>query len=239
MTLVDRRTKVKVKAMRYSYQMFGETWYNHDYDVLGCPVRENDLVVDIGANQGFFTCYVAQNGARVYALEPNPATFELLEKNIARNEFNDRVTAKCVAVADFEGETELLCSSFLDGGADTIVPSRAQAFTSSGYASKRVPVKVMRLSSLLPTDTKVHLLKLDCEGAELKILRDLKNPEQFDSIAIEYHPDAYPVESLLKTIMGFGTHQVYMRPGNIIHAIRTGVLLEYANKGSQSSTADF
>jgi len=228
MTLVDRKTKITVKAKRRSYQMFGETWYNHDYDVQGCPVHENDVVVDIGANQGFFTCYMAQKGARVYAVEPNPETFEVLGRNIARNRFNDRVTARCVAVAGFEGDTELFCSSFLDGGTDTIVPSHAQAITSSGDAVKRVPVKVTRLSSLVSADTKVRLLKIDCEGAELEILKDLKNPERFDSIAIEYHPDAYPVGSLLKTIMEFGTHQVYMQSRQIIHAIRTNVLLEYA-----------
>jgi len=230
MTIVDRRTKVSVTAVRGSYHMFGETWYDHDYDVTGCPIREGDLVVDIGANQGFFTCYAAQMGARVYAFEPNPASFEILKRNIARNDFAGRVTANCVAVADFEGETELVCSAYLGGGADTINAAHAQAIASFAEPGKRLPVKVARLSSLIPAGMKVRLLKMDCEGAELAILKDLMDPERFDSMAIEFHPDAYPVEALVKTVLDFGTHQVFARHRQMIHAIRTDVLLQFANK---------
>jgi FkbM family methyltransferase len=228
MRIVDRRTRVSVRALRGSYHMFGETWYDHDYDVAGCPVRKDDTVVDIGANQGFFTCYAAQMGARVRAFEPNPTTFEIFERNIARNGFAERVTARCVAVADFEGETELVSSSYLGGGADTINAAHAKAVTSVGTEEKRFPVKVARLSSLIPADMRVRLLKIDCEGAELAIVKDLVNPERFDSLAIEYHPDAYPVESLVRAILEFGTHQVYVQHRNIIHAIRTDVLLDFA-----------
>lgn len=228
MRIVDRRTKVSVRAVRGSYHMFGETWYDHDYDVAGCPVRQSDIVVDIGANQGFFTCYAGQMGARVYAFEPNPETFKILENNIARNGFSDCVVAKCIAVADFEGETDLVCSPYLGGGADTINLAHAKAVTLARYPERRFPVKVARLSSVIPLDMTVRLLKIDCEGAELAILKDLKNPKQFDSIAVEFHPGAYPVESLVRTILDFGTHQVCMQHRHMIHAIRTEVLLEFS-----------
>ena len=105
--------------------------------------------------------------------------------------------------------------------------------TLSGYLETRVSVRVARLTSLIPADMRVRLLKVDCEGAELAILKDLPSLEPFDSIAVEFHPDAYPVESLIKTILGFGTHQVYVRHGYIIHAIRTDVLLEFAERSSR------
>jgi FkbM family methyltransferase len=228
MTIVDRQTGVSVKAMRHSYPMFGETWYQRDYDVAGCPLRKDDLVVDIGANQGFFTCYAAQRGARVYAFEPNPRAYELLRKNISSNGFEDRVHADGVAVSDFEGEAELTCSSFRDGGANTIHPQRAERVASEVGQNGRVRVKVARLSSLIPANRGFRLLKLDCEGSELAILRDLKAPGLFDSIAVEYHEHAYPIESLIECLLGFGMYQVYMLRGHIIHAVRTDVLLAYA-----------
>jgi FkbM family methyltransferase len=228
MTIVDRETGISVKAMRQSYHMFGETWYQRDYDVAGCPLRKDDLVVDVGANQGFFTCYAAQRGARVYAFEPNPRTFELLKKNIAGNSFSDRVRAECVAVADFEGVTELVCYSFMDGGADTIQAQRAERIASEVDQRARVSVNVARLSSLIPADERVRLLKLDCEGSELAILKDLKSPERFDSIAVEYHQHAYPIEDLFASLLGFGTHQVYAVHGHIVHAVRTDILMDYA-----------
>jgi FkbM family methyltransferase len=232
MRIVDRRTKVSVKAARGSYHMFGETWYDHDYDVAGCPMRQNDIVVDIGANQGFFTCYAAQMGAHVYAFEPNPDTFKIFEGNIARNGFSDRVFARCIAVADFDGETELVCSGYLGGGSDTINPAHAKAITSAHHPERRIPVKVASISSVIPAEMRVRLLKIDCEGAELAILRNLKNPERFDSIAIEFHPDAYPVEDLVKTVLEFGTHQVCVQHRHIIHAIRTDVLLEFSRNST-------
>ena len=228
MRITDRKTKVSVAASRPSYHMFSETWYLRDYDVAGCPIRENDVVVDVGANQGFFTCYAAQRGARVYSFEPHPKTFEVLSRNIRSNGFGDRVTAECTAISDFEGEADLLCSTFLGSGANTLYPGFAGYVNAS--LGKKLPTKrvgVRRLASAIPGKVHVRLLKLDCEGAELAVLRDLEDPERVDSIALECHPDAYPVDSLIKTILDFGTHQVYVLHGQLIHAIRTKTLLEF------------
>jgi hypothetical protein len=90
-----------------------------------------------------------------------------------------------------------------------------------------LPVRVARLSSVFPSDVNVRLLKMDCEGAELAILKDLVNPAQFESISIEFHPDAYSVESLIETLMSYGTHQIYLLHGYIIHAIRNDILIEF------------
>jgi hypothetical protein len=51
MTMSDRETGVTVSATPGSYRMFAETWYDRVYDVPGCPLRGNDIVIDIGANQ--------------------------------------------------------------------------------------------------------------------------------------------------------------------------------------------
>jgi FkbM family methyltransferase len=228
MTIVDRKTGVSVAAMRRSYHIFGETWYQHDYDVVGCPMRRGDVVVDVGANQGFFTCYAACQGAQVFAFEPNPKAFGFLRRNIMSNGFADRVTAECAAIADFEGETDLFCSSYMDGGTDPINQQRGESIVSIVGEQSRVPVKVTRLASRIPADINIRLLKLDCEGAELAILNDLKNSDRIDSMAIEYHDAAYKTEALIETILGLGTHQVYALRGHIVHAIRTDILLEYA-----------
>lgn len=236
MMIVDRMTGISVKATCRSYHMFGETWYQRDYDVAGCALRKDDLVIDIGANHGFFTCYAAQRGARVYAFEPNPRTFEFLNKNVIHNGFADQVQTQCVAVADFESEADLFCSTYLGGGTDTINRKHADAVTSLGQSMGRVSVRAARLDSLIPSDLKVRLLKIDCEGMELAILKDLKNIDRFDAMAIEVHPHAYPIDALIKTILDFGTHQVYALRRYIVyalrryivHAIRTDVLLAFA-----------
>src|SRR5580658_4554888 len=55
----------------------------------------NDLFVDVGANQGGWSLAAAGRGARVFAFEPVPLTFERLNENIAENpaEIKQRIRA--------------------------------------------------------------------------------------------------------------------------------------------------
>ena len=73
-------------------------------------------MLDIGANQGFFTCYAAHRGARVYAFEPNPESYDMLLSNVNTNGLMDRVIARPWAVASNEGRADLLVSRELGGG---------------------------------------------------------------------------------------------------------------------------
>jgi FkbM family methyltransferase len=48
-------------------------------------IRQGDLFVDVGANVGSYSIWVAELGADVIALEPAEDTFALLEENVALN----------------------------------------------------------------------------------------------------------------------------------------------------------
>lgn len=233
MTISDRRTGVTVIAALKSYHMFGTSWYSRDYDVPGCPIRPGDSVVDIGANQGFFTCYAASKGARVYAFEPSPESFGRLKHNVERNGFSSLVALSQVAVSSFTGRTQLWCSDFLGGGANTIVASHLESIPEGVQGA--VEVDTVSVDSILSKLAGgIRLCKMDCEGAEFEILRSLSDPSKLDSIAIEYHPGAYRLCDLITIMTNWGTHQISFGKGsNIVHAVRNSVLLEYA--GMQSS----
>jgi precorrin-6B methylase 2 len=68
-------------------------------------VQPGDRVVDVGAHVGYFTLLAARlcgpNG-RVFAFEPHPDNFRLLERNIRENGA-ENVTAVRKAVADRAG----------------------------------------------------------------------------------------------------------------------------------------
>ena len=51
--MVDRATGVRCECTVDSHQMFSATWYKHLNDVPGLPIGPGDVVIDIGANQGF------------------------------------------------------------------------------------------------------------------------------------------------------------------------------------------
>lgn len=48
--------------------------------------------IDLGANVGAFAILAAFGGAKVIAYEPEPATFEILKRNVALNGFEDQIT---------------------------------------------------------------------------------------------------------------------------------------------------
>src|SRR5271165_4314514 len=74
-------------------------------------VRKGDVVIDIGANVGYFTMLFADlTGKRgqVHAFEPIPATFKELSKNIRRFPGYKGVFLNCAAVGDSKRSTSML-----------------------------------------------------------------------------------------------------------------------------------
>ena len=58
-------------------------------------VREGDVVVDLGANMGYFTLLAARlvgKEGKVYAFEPEPINYSLLVKNVELNGYDNVVT---------------------------------------------------------------------------------------------------------------------------------------------------
>ena len=227
MWIVDRATGVKVRAAVASYHMFGETWYTRDYDVPGCPIRPADTVIDIGANQGFFSCYAASKGAFVHAFEPFAESVARLRGNIDRNGFHDLVHVSEVAVSTSDGLATLHCSPTLGGGVNSLLADHAHQFVDGGT----IEVETRTIDSILDQlDGSVRLCKLDCEGSELEILNSLSTPENIESFAIEFHTAAYSLTDLVATLLNWKSHQVtFGREGScLIYAVRSDVLSEYA-----------
>jgi FkbM family methyltransferase len=230
----DRTTGVACWCTPGSHRMFAEVWFFKNYDVPGAPLRAGDLVLDVGANQGFFSCYAAQKGARVIAFEPDPTSFAMLERNLARNNFSDRVTTRREAIGAERGVTDFFVSPMLGGGMNT---------TSAVFASRFDHVKTAQVSCVTLSDVlnenqaeRIRLCKLDCEGAELEILRSLDPDEaaRIDAFALEYHSAAYQVEELIECMLAWETHEIMFASANggapitVIHAIARRALREFA-----------
>lgn len=58
-----------------------------NYLVQKLSLEEGDLVFDVGANIGWYSCLLSRHkpGARIYSFEPDPENFELLCGNLERN----------------------------------------------------------------------------------------------------------------------------------------------------------
>ena len=232
--LTDRASGMNFECKAASYQMFGEVWHDHDYDVPRIPIRTGDVVIDIGANQGFYACYAAKFGAQVLAFEPVPELFQFLKRNVKENGLAKQVTTLCCGVADDPGEVEMVLSDYLGGGMNTIVAQFARRHRLE--VSGRIQVAVTNFPTILAEHKldRVRVCKLDCEGAEFMILEkiDAGIAKKVDAFVIEYHYRAgYGVQDLIQVLLNWGTHQVSYAEDKfcermIIRAVRTDLLTE-------------
>lgn len=233
MIVVDRHTGIRCNCTVASYQMFGETWYNKDYDIPHFPIRPDDVVIDIGANQGFFTCYAAYQGAKVYAFEPCLSSFQTMIENLEINNLSSQVVANPWAISGQNGFIELFSTDGLGGGMNTTqFEFVAQA---NLQVIEKYKVECFNLSYIIKEFglNKIRLCKIDCEGAELEILKqlDLSVLSKIDAFVLEYHP-AYPLENLLQLLMGWKTHQISFAednphcPRNILRLVANHVLIK-------------
>jgi hypothetical protein len=131
------------------------------------------------------------------------------------------VVANAVAVAAPDGHAELLVTDSLGGGMSTLSPEFAARL--SLQVRERVPVPTRSLGGILDeiSPRRVRLLKLDCEGGELELLRSLTGDQrgQLDSVALEFHLAAYPLEDLVEMVLEWGEfHCSKVATGDVANA---------------------
>jgi FkbM family methyltransferase len=154
-------------------------------------LRTGDCVVDVGANFGYHALlcasYVGPSG-HVYAVEPVPSNYRLLDRHIALNDFGGRITLITQAASDVAGGT-LELHGVLDGVSVTAGMHKAEG---SGVVLK---VSVTTLDECLAHRPKpIRLIKIDVEGAEQLVLRGAAKLLAQDRplLIVEVHSFALP-----------------------------------------------
>jgi FkbM family methyltransferase len=172
-----------VKGYTHCLFMFYEVWSKRDYDISGFTLTKNMTVIDVGANQGFFSLYAASKGATVYALEPCAENFDVLKWNVEKNGLRDQVKMFNTAVASTEGRVTLFVGLDSAGGILSGTVSICNA-DRGGEGVQTRSVESVSLDSLLRDShiQRCDLLKMDCEGAEYEILRNT-SADSFRKIA--------------------------------------------------------
>lgn len=135
-------------------------------ELLAARIREGFCFIDIGANIGAYSLFVAARagrGARILAVEPQPEVFARLTYNIAQNPFGT-VKAVACALADKPGELTLFLDPANKG------ESSVRILRSSSAASVRVPATTLLALVQGEGYERLDAVKLDVEGAEDLIL---------------------------------------------------------------------
>jgi 31-O-methyltransferase len=70
------------------------------YFQSGISVSPGDVILDVGANIGVFSLFAAKQGARIYAFEPIPSTFAVLELNVRSHDLESVIKARNIGLSD-------------------------------------------------------------------------------------------------------------------------------------------
>lgn len=151
------------------------TFIRQDYGT----VSNRSIVMDIGASLGSFSLASAQQGARVLAFEPAPASFEILSRNIQLNGRGEQISPHQQCVGGKAGKRDFFISklsplsSFHAREGEKIVVDGTTL--EKIFADHRLP--------------RLDVLKLDCEGAEYEILyrTPAETLKKIREIRLEYH----------------------------------------------------
>lgn len=174
--------KIKLRTNSTDLQAFANVWLLEEYRKNGFEIKNNDVIIDIGAHIGLFTTYVSQycKRGRIFAYEPIKENFELLNENIRINNLMN-VNSKNNAVSDKNGIRKIFLSDDESG----------HSFYANG--DKYVEVNTLTLNEIIEHNgiQKCNFLKLDCEGAEFEILEGLNEQHynKIEKICLEYHLD--------------------------------------------------
>ena len=139
--------------------------------------------VDVGAHMGYFSLKAATAvgpSGRVIAIEPHPEMVRTLRDNI----FASRATSVAVepaACSDSETTLELFSAADSNSGTSSLSRKNASLYGSDG-ASYIVPAWPLDSIIERANVSRVDVLKIDVEGAELQVLKGAQ-----ETIA-RYHP---------------------------------------------------
>jgi len=155
-----------------------------DYLMNSGIVKEGDVVLDIGANIGYYALIESQlvgNHGRVYASEPVLDNFELLRANVKINHL-ENVQTFPFAFGEREGKSRIYVSQ----------SANLCAFDRNAVGGKIVGVQEVPMTT---TDTFLEnrgfpdLIRMDVEGYEYEIIKGmLKTLKRNVKILVELHP---------------------------------------------------
>ncbi|HZI94490.1 MAG TPA: FkbM family methyltransferase [Patescibacteria group bacterium] len=136
--------------------------------------------IDLGANIGWFTVYLAQRHPHVIAVEAHPTTRERLQHNVRANTAEGVVHVVGGAAYDVLTLLRIAPEAWLGWPiADLVnldlVPNAASLAFVAGIVGDRGEILAGPIDLAVPKDAHVSLIKCDVQGADLRALRGLRS----------------------------------------------------------------
>jgi FkbM family methyltransferase len=120
------------------------------------------VAVDVGANEGLFSYYMAKTAERVHAFEPNPACLPRLRRLVG-----SRVSVHGCGLSDHDGIAELRFDPRKTGFGSIDPANRLDIDGLDASASERIQIHTLDSFALRG----VTFIKIDVEGHEAAVIR--------------------------------------------------------------------
>jgi len=192
-------THDKSPTMRKTFQAYALNRVHEEYttELFKKVIKKGDIVVDLGANIGYFTLLAARlvgKKGRVYSFEPEPRNYHYLLKNIELNNY-DNIIAINKAVSEKSAKVKLYICPY-DSGHHTIKQYKGiEEYRPDFIDNKKdfVEVETVVLDDFFKKEIKqpIDVIKMDVEGAEMlalsgmdSLIKESKNLKIF----VEFFP---------------------------------------------------
>lgn len=173
----------------------GASYVDFFFGDLCNNIDTNGVIIDAGANVGFFTLFCKKNGAsRIYAIEPDPSPFNHLKYN-----FKSDNSIICINKALTTHTNEINFEICLKNS----VASSINAYKIESDNKLIITTNSINLETILSIENEVNLVKLDIEGEEFNVIESLPNIcfDKINQFFIEFHN--YP-NKIFEKLNSFG-----------------------------------
>jgi FkbM family methyltransferase len=184
-------------------------------------------VLDVGANVGYTAALFARAidaGRFVYAFEPEPRNFRMLERLAASPDFRDSIIPIQSAVGAEDGMVELWRNE--RHHADHRILTNV--FRPSGSETDVVKVPLVSIDSFVARNPgPISFVKIDVQGYEFPVCKGMdktieENPEI--TVVLEYMPEAmrelgFEPADLIRWLDGRGFRTYYIQPKGRLAAV--------------------
>ena len=144
--------------------IYGES----DTELVQKIIKKNYIVLDIGANIGYYTLIFAKlvgDSGKVFSFEPESENFKILKKNVEINGYNNVILEQKI-VSNIDGKSTLYVSK----------KAGSHRIYKPDYYVESLEIESISMDSYIEKNNikKIDFIKIDVEGAELNVLQGIQ-----------------------------------------------------------------
>ncbi len=184
--------------------IYKEIFVDKCYDYPALPVKD-PVIMDIGGNIGLFSLRMKQlyPDAEIFSFEPFQSNFEQLTSTVEVSKLKN-VSAFPFGIGGTTRKERLyIHKNNVSGHSILQSETNSDVYTDIELVSIREIFKKLKI-------TKCHLLKMDCEGAEYEIIKNIDRElaASIEKIVFEATPSLYDLNELLGHLKNVGFNMV-------------------------------